>query len=81
LRFPLLQLIQAVTNHKNQSTGQLSAVTCFMLFFGAVARIFTTIQETGDGILLLTYLCTSALNGIVAGQVLWYWNSDKDKKD
>jgi mannose-P-dolichol utilization defect protein 1 len=77
----LFQLIQAGANYKNQSTGQLSAVTCFMLFFGAVARVFTTIQETGDEILLLTYLCTSALNGIVAGQVLWYWNSDKDKKD
>jgi mannose-P-dolichol utilization defect protein 1 len=77
----LLQLIQAVTNYKNQSTGQLSAVTCFMLFFGALARVFTTIQETGDDILLLTFLCTSALNGIIAGQVLWYWNSAKDKKD
>jgi mannose-P-dolichol utilization defect protein 1 len=77
----LLQLIQAVTNYKNQSTGQLSAVTCFMLFLGALARVFTTIQETGDDILLVTFLCTSAMNGVIAGQVLWYWNSDKDKKD
>ncbi|XP_023701731.1 mannose-P-dolichol utilization defect 1 protein homolog [Cryptotermes secundus] len=75
------KLIQAVTNYKNRSTGQLSAVTCFMLFFGALARVFTTIQDTGDNILLFTYLCTSILNGIIAGQVLWYWNSDKDKKD
>jgi mannose-P-dolichol utilization defect protein 1 len=76
----LLQLIQAATNYKNHSTGQLSAVTCFMLFFGAVVRVFTTIQETGDDILLLTYLCTSTMNGIIAGQVLWYWNADKHKK-
>jgi mannose-P-dolichol utilization defect protein 1 len=77
----MLQLIQAVTNYKNQSTGQLSAVTCFMLFLGALARVFTTMQETGDEILLFTYLCTSALNGVIAGQVLWYWNSDKHKRD
>ncbi|KDR08668.1 Mannose-P-dolichol utilization defect 1 protein-like protein, partial [Zootermopsis nevadensis] len=74
------KLIQAFTNYKNQSTGQLSAVTCFMLFFGALTRIFTTIQETGDGILLFTFVCTSALNGLIAGQILWYWNSDKLKK-
>lgn len=80
LLFLLLQLIQAFTNYKNQSTGQLSAVTCFMLFFGALTRIFTTIQETGDGILLFTFVCTSALNGLIAGQILWYWNSDKLKK-
>jgi mannose-P-dolichol utilization defect protein 1 len=74
------KLIQAVTNYNNHSTGQLSAATCFMVFFGAMVRIFTTIQETGDDILLLTYLCTATLNGIIAGQVLWYWNSDKLKK-
>jgi mannose-P-dolichol utilization defect protein 1 len=51
-----------------------------MLFFGALTRIFTTIQETGDGILIITFFCTSAMNGIIAGQVLWYWNSDKHKK-
>jgi mannose-P-dolichol utilization defect protein 1 len=75
-----LQLIQAVTNYNNQSTGQLSAVTCFMLFFGAMVRIFTTIEETGDDILLLTYLCTATMNGVIAWQVVWYWNSDKHKK-
>jgi hypothetical protein len=51
-----------------------------MLFSGALVRIFTTIQETGDGILLLTYLCAATLNGVIAGQVVWYWNSDKRKK-
>ncbi|XP_069698145.1 mannose-P-dolichol utilization defect 1 protein homolog [Periplaneta americana] len=84
LNVPILcvsKCIQAFTNFKNQSTGQLSAITCFMLFLGAVARIFTTIQETGDGILILTFVCTSILNGIIAGQVLWYWNSDKNKKE
>ncbi|PSN48014.1 Mannose-P-dolichol utilization defect 1 protein [Blattella germanica] len=79
IQFFFIILIQAFTNFKNGSTGQLSAVTCFMLFAGALARVFTTIQETGDNILLLTFICTTILNGIIAAQVLWYWNADKDK--
>ena len=42
------KLIQAVTNYKNGHTGQLSAITVFLLTAGSLARIFTSIQETGD---------------------------------
>src|SRR5688500_7626979 len=68
-------MIQAVANYRNQSTGQLSAITIFLLFFGAVARIFTSIQETGDMIVVYTYMAASFANGVIAFQVLWYWNS------
>uniref|UniRef100_A0A6M2DLM3 Mannose-P-dolichol utilization defect 1 protein homolog n=1 Tax=Xenopsylla cheopis TaxID=163159 RepID=A0A6M2DLM3_XENCH len=71
------KLIQAYTNYSNGSTGQLSAITCFMLFFGSVARIFTSIQETGDNILILTYCVSSFCNSIIVAQLLWYWNSSK----
>jgi len=74
------KLIQAGTNFRNKSTGQLSAVTIFMLFFGSVARIFTSIQETGDQIVILTYLAASSVNALIAGQILWYWNSPANKK-
>ncbi|KAK7480584.1 hypothetical protein BaRGS_00028160 [Batillaria attramentaria] len=40
--------IQAYANYKNGSTGQLSVITVYLIFLGAVARIFTSIQETGD---------------------------------
>jgi mannose-P-dolichol utilization defect protein 1 len=69
------KMIQAVANYRNQSTGQLSAVTIFLLFFGAVARIFTSIQETGDMIVVYTYCAATFANGLIAFQVLWYWNS------
>ena len=40
-----------------------------------VARIFTSIQETGDQIVILTYIVSSTVNTIIALQVIWYWNT------
>jgi len=74
------KFLQAMTNYRNQSTGQLSAVTVFMLFLGSVARIFTSIQETGDNVIIVTYATSSLVNGVIASQILWYWNSGLKKK-
>ncbi|XP_063708463.1 LOW QUALITY PROTEIN: mannose-P-dolichol utilization defect 1 protein homolog [Culicoides brevitarsis] len=79
LNIPILfgKLSQAVTNFKAKSTGQLSAITCFMLFFGSLARIFTSVQETGDSMMILTYLASSFANAVIVFQLVLYWNSDK----
>ncbi|KFB45623.1 AGAP008375-PA-like protein [Anopheles sinensis] len=74
------KLSQALANYRNGSTGQLSAVTCFMLLAGSLARIFTSIQETGDQMMIITYGSSSFANLVIALQVLYYWNSDKQKK-
>ncbi|XP_077299190.1 mannose-P-dolichol utilization defect 1 protein homolog [Arctopsyche grandis] len=74
------KMVQAYTNYKNGSTGQLSAITCGMLLFGSVARIFTSIQETGDFILILTFCIASFSNCLLAGQFMWYWNVKPVKK-
>ena len=71
--------IQVVTNYKNGSTGQLSAITCFLLFGGSIARIFTSIQETGDLIIIVTYCVSTVANCALVVQLLWYWNVDKTK--
>ena len=47
------KLIQAITNFKNGHTGQLSAITVFLLTLGSLARIFTSIQDTGDQVSIL----------------------------
>lgn len=47
----LLQLLQAATNYRNGHTGQLSAITVFMLFGGALARIFTSVQVSAPSAL------------------------------
>lgn len=83
LNIPILitgKMSQAYTNYQNSSTGQLSAITCFMLFFGSLARIFTSIQETGDSIIILTYCVSTLTNGIIVAQLLYYWNTVIGKK-
>ncbi|XP_026871346.2 mannose-P-dolichol utilization defect 1b isoform X1 [Electrophorus electricus] len=69
------RLIQAGTNYSNGHTGQLSAISVFLLFAGSLARIFTTVQETGDSLMVLTYIISSCCNGLIAAQVLYYWNA------
>lgn len=83
LNIPILiagKMSQAFTNYSNGSTGQLSAVTVFMLFFGSLARIFTSVQETGDQLIILTYLVSTLLNGVIVSQLLYYWNVGAVKK-
>ena len=69
------KMIQIITNFRNGHTGQLSAVTSFLLALGAIARIFTSIQETGDNVIIMTYVCSSVVNSIIALQVILYWNT------
>uniref|UniRef100_A0A670ZCE7 Mannose-P-dolichol utilization defect 1 protein homolog n=1 Tax=Pseudonaja textilis TaxID=8673 RepID=A0A670ZCE7_PSETE len=43
------RLLQAATNYRNGHTGQLSAITTFLLFAGSLARIFTSIEVRAGG--------------------------------
>uniref|UniRef100_A0A8C7WWJ2 Mannose-P-dolichol utilization defect 1 protein homolog n=1 Tax=Oryzias sinensis TaxID=183150 RepID=A0A8C7WWJ2_9TELE len=74
------RLIQAATNFQNGHTGQLSAVSVFLLFAGSLARIFTSVQETGDTLMALTYVISSTCNGVIAMQVLYYWKRSPQTK-
>lgn len=77
LNIPILlaaKFSQAYTNYTNGNTGQLSAATCFMLFFGSLARIFTSIQETGDQLIIVTYILSTLSNSVIVAQLLYYWN-------
>ncbi|XP_011725827.1 mannose-P-dolichol utilization defect 1 protein isoform X2 [Macaca nemestrina] len=69
------RLLQAATNYHNGHTGQLSAITVFLLFGGSLARIFTSIQETGDPLMAGTFVVSSLCNGLIAAQLLFYWNA------
>ncbi|KYN04108.1 PREDICTED: mannose-P-dolichol utilization defect 1 protein homolog [Cyphomyrmex costatus] len=75
------KFMQAYTNYTNGSTGQLSAPTCFLLFFGSLARIFTSIQETGDTTMIMMYVCSTLANAIIVIQLLYYWNVDVKSKE
>lgn len=69
------KMIQAYKNFQNGHTGQLSAITIFMIFLGSLARIFTSIQETGDSVIIFTFCVASFFNGILASQLLYYWKA------
>ncbi|KAH9512753.1 Mannose-P-dolichol utilization defect 1 protein [Bulinus truncatus] len=75
------KVIQAVANYNNGSTGQLSVITVYLLFLGSLARIFTSIQETGDMFVIVTYCLATVFNGIIAAQFIYYWKVKQNKKD
>ncbi|XP_003466300.1 mannose-P-dolichol utilization defect 1 protein isoform X2 [Cavia porcellus] len=74
------KLLQAATNYRNGHTGQLSAITVFLLFGGSLTRIFTSIQETGDPLMAGVFVVASLCNGLIAAQVLFYWNTGPPHK-
>ncbi|KAJ3228627.1 hypothetical protein HDU78_009661 [Chytriomyces hyalinus] len=64
------KLPQIYTNFANGDTGALSAITVALQFVGSAARIFTTLREVKDQVILVSFIMATALNGILFGQVL-----------
>merc|ERR1739838_134577 len=48
--------MQIGSNYSNSGTGQLSKVTQALMFLGSLARILTSYKETGDTIIILSYV-------------------------
>eukprot|EP01116_Phalansterium_solitarium_P001596 TRINITY_DN1140_c0_g1_i2.p1 TRINITY_DN1140_c0_g1~~TRINITY_DN1140_c0_g1_i2.p1 ORF type:complete len:244 (-),score=55.25 TRINITY_DN1140_c0_g1_i2:55-786(-) len=67
-------------NFADKSAGQLALLTYLLNFAGAVARIFTTIQEVDDPLMLVSCVVGALLNGIILFQILFYGNVDTNKK-
>lgn len=42
--------------------------------------LIIALQETGDSLMALTYIISSTCNGIIALQVLYYWNASPEQK-
>ncbi|KAL6716526.1 hypothetical protein ACLMJK_006093 [Lecanora helva] len=66
---------QIWTIYQEGGTGQLSAFAVFNYLIGSLARVFTTIQEVDDPIILYGYLAGLVLNFIEVSQMIYYWNS------
>lgn len=49
----------------------------FNYLFGSLARVFTTLAEVEDPLILYGFLGGAFLNFVLAAQMLWYWNSGK----
>ncbi|XP_062368180.1 mannose-P-dolichol utilization defect 1 protein isoform X2 [Cinclus cinclus] len=66
----LSRVLQIVTNARQGHTGQLSGVTTGLLFGGALARIFTSLTETGDFLLASTFAASASCSGVLLVQLL-----------
>ncbi|CAF9916504.1 MAG: hypothetical protein GOMPHAMPRED_001028 [Gomphillus americanus] len=56
-------------------TGQLSAFAVFNYLIGSLSRIYTTLQEVDDKLVLYTFLAAFSLNAVLAAQMVYYWNA------
>lgn len=75
---------QAKTNYLNKSTGQLSLMTFNMILWGSLARIFTSLQETSDSMMITIFVINTLGAGVIVGQILYYKSGrvkTEDKKD
>ncbi|KAK2792648.1 hypothetical protein FQN51_001620 [Onygenales sp. PD_10] len=69
------KLPQILTIWKEGGTGQLSAFAVFNYLFGSLSRIFTTLQEVDDKLILYGFVAGFSLNLILALQMIYYWNA------
>lgn len=66
---------QILTIFQEGSTGQLSAFAVFNYLAGSASRIFTTLAEVPDPLILYGFVAGFALNALLAAQMVYYWNS------
>lgn len=68
---------QIVTVWRQGGTGQLSAFAVFNYLVGSAMRIFTTLREVDDPVILYGFVAGFALNAVLAAQMVYYWNDGK----
>ena len=71
--------IQAITNITNGHTKQLSFITVFLSFAGCAARVFTSLKDAEDQLLAQTFMVSTAANGLILFQVIYYSYMKKQK--
>lgn len=58
---------------------RFNAKQVFNYLFGSLARVFTTLQEVDDKLILYGFLAGFALNLVLALQMIYYWNAPSAK--
>jgi mannose-P-dolichol utilization defect protein 1 len=56
-----------------------SALQVFNYLLGSLTRIFTTLQEVDDKLILYGFIAGFALNAVLALQMVLYWNAPSAK--
>ncbi|RYN85732.1 hypothetical protein AA0119_g13175 [Alternaria tenuissima] len=70
---------QILTIWSEGGTGQLSAFAVVNYPLGSLSRIFTTLQEVDDPLLLYGFIAGFAFNAVLSLQVIYYWNAPTSK--
>ncbi|KAH4005430.1 mannose-P-dolichol utilization defect 1-like protein [Parastagonospora nodorum] len=70
---------QILTIWQEGGTGQLSAFAVVNYLLGSLTRIFTTLQEVDDPLILYGFVAGFVLNLILFLQVVYYWNAPTSK--
>lgn len=70
---------QILTIWKEGTTGQLSAFAVVNYLLGSLSRIFTTLQEVDDPLILYGFIAGFALNAVLFLQMMYYWNAPASK--
>ncbi|TQV96400.1 hypothetical protein V2A60_003192 [Cordyceps javanica] len=73
------KLPQILAIAQQGGTGQLSAFTVFNYLAGSLSRIFTTLQEVDDKLILYGFISGFVLNAVLALQMIYYWNAPSEK--
>lgn len=68
---------QLVMNWRAKSTGELAPVTLALQLLGNIARIFTTIIQVRDPVILISFMSATILNGALFLQ-WWYYSKKGD---
>mmetsp|Transcript_1407 Transcript_1407/g.2337 ORF Transcript_1407/g.2337 Transcript_1407/m.2337 type:complete len:157 (+) Transcript_1407:208-678(+) len=72
---------QIMTNFRTRDCSNLSIVTWGLNFMGASIRVFTTLRELPDELVLqASFIISAALSGIVILQILLFGGKSKQKK-
>ena len=58
----------------------INGLQVFNYLVGSLSRIFTTLQEVDDKLILYGFVAGFVLNAILAAQMVYYWNSPPSKK-
>ncbi|KAG8996966.1 hypothetical protein FRB94_007954 [Tulasnella sp. JGI-2019a] len=64
---------QIVANERNKSTGNLAVFTVVANMLGCFARVFTTLTEVKDPLVLWGFILSSILNTVIGVQMYAYW--------
>lgn len=51
----------------------------FNYLAGSLSRIFTTLQEVDDNLILYGFISGFLLNAVLALQMIYYWNAPSEK--